>query len=109
MAVLQVPLRNDLADFKFNLPLDETFYTFRFKWNTRMANWFMDILTLDETPILEGVPVFSNFAVISRFKDIRLPPGRLYFYDTSGNASDPLRFDLGERVIMVYEDEAENG
>jgi hypothetical protein len=108
MALQEIPLRSDSPAFKFQVTLDTVEYTLQFSWNSRMSRWFFDILTSDGTAILMGQPVLVNFALIARFKDVLLPPGRIYFYDTSGLATDPDRFDLGSRVVMYYEDEAEN-
>jgi len=108
MALQEIPLRSDSAAFKFQITLDAVEYTLQFSWNSRMSSWFFDIMQNDETPIVMGQPVLVNFALMARFKDTRLPQGRLYFFDTSGDAINPDRFDLGSRVIMYYEDEAEN-
>lgn len=106
MAIREIPLRTDVANSKFNLPIEGTFYTLEFRWNSRMSNWFMDIKTLNEESILNGIPVFTNFDLIGRFKNILLPEGELLFYDTSGEATDPTRYDLGERVVLFYKEAA---
>ena len=108
MSLQEIPLRADSPAFKFQITLDAVEYTLQFSWNSRMARWFFDISTSDGTAIVMGQPVLVNFALMLRFKDTALPQGRLYFYDTSGAALDPDRFDLGSRVVMYYEDEAEN-
>lgn len=108
MAVQELPIRSDIAAYSFRVDLDSVEYTLQFSWNSRMETWFFDIMTTDETPILMGQRVFVGFPVISRFKDELLPKGRLYFFDTSGANLDPGRFDMGSRVLMIYEDEAEN-
>lgn len=104
MAISEIPLRSDTPDFKFTIQLGTRFYVLRFLWNTRTSTWSLDIYTQDEEPILLGQRIFVGFLGFKRFKDLRLPEGRIYFYDTSGKSIDPGRTDLGDRVQMFYED-----
>jgi hypothetical protein len=105
--MLEISLNSNAGAFKQKIDLEGIFYTFNFQWNSRMSIWSLDILTEAEDPIVQGLPIFVNLNVIERFKDSRLPPGKIYFLDTSGNVSNPLRFDLGQRVSMLYEESDE--
>jgi hypothetical protein len=104
MAIRELPLRSDIAAYSFRVDLEGTFYTFAFAWNSRIEGWFFDIRLEDETPIIVGQPVLVNYALAERFKDERLPQGKLFFFDTSNKSLDPNRDDLGSRVLLFYED-----
>lgn len=106
MAIVEIPLRSTIPSYKFRIPLEGIFYTFKFEWNTRMTKWMFSILTQDETPIIEGVPCITNYQFVKRFSQSNLPPGKIFLVDTSGDKIDPGRYDLGERVKMFYEENA---
>lgn len=100
--MIEIPLRNDLANFEFTIDLEDSTYRFSFLWNERTQLWSFSISEIDGTPIICGIPVFVEYQVLQRFKDIRLPPGFISFYDTSGKHLNPGRDDLGDRVKMIY-------
>lgn len=106
MSIFEIPLRSDLPSLRFSIELDSEVFVFQFNWNTRNSRWFFDILLQDDTPVIMGQPVFVNYHVLDRFKDTRLPKGKIRFYDTSGKFMDPDRRALGERVQMFYQESA---
>lgn len=105
MSVSEIPIRSDLPSYKFSIILDEISYVFQFDWNTRMNAWLMAIKDEFEEPILLGQPVLTNYDLFKRFKHRAIPRGRLYFFDTSLEYRDPERFDLGQRVILIYDND----
>lgn len=105
--MFEIPLRNDLPNFEFTFDLENDTFRFSFLWNERMQKWFFSILTSDGTAIIYRQPCFVNYLVLDRFKDERLPAGKIIFFDTSGKDIDPGRDDLGERVKMIYAESTE--
>lgn len=97
-----MPVRSDIPAYKFQIDLEGTLYTFTFRYNSRMSRWIMDIADENETTILLGVPVLTEFSLIERFKDDRLPPGAFLALDESGNQKQPAREDLGNDVKLFY-------
>lgn len=104
MANRILPAFQTLPAFSYQIDLQGTVYTLRYTFNTRMDKWTLDIRTEFEAPIVVGQPIISDWPIFERFRDTRLPPGILFAYDTSGQAIDPGRFDLGNRVQMIYQD-----
>lgn len=105
MAHLELPVERTLPSFSYQVQLDGTIYTLRYTFNDRMGKWFLDLRTEIGDPIVEGIPIVSDWDLFGRFRDDRLPPGNLFAFDTSGLSVDPGRYDLGERVSMIYEEE----
>ena len=75
----------------------------RLRWNVRAQFWTVDVLDAGKTPIVTGVAVRVQYSLLSRYRDTRLPDGKLYAIDTSGAGVDPGETDLGERVLIAYD------
>lgn len=104
MANLILPASQSLPAFSYQIELEGTTYTFRYNFNQRMDRWIFDIRTEFGDPIIAGIPLVSDWPILGRFQDERLPPGFLFAFDTSGQRVDPGRFDLGNRVQMIYQE-----
>jgi hypothetical protein len=107
MAISTIPVRSDLESYSLTIALDGTTYGFDFHWNARMGKWIFDLYDSTLSPILEDLPVYVGQFPLVRFQDARLPPGILYFFDTTGQDLDPGQDDFGTRVLMIYADESE--
>lgn len=105
MANLILPTDRALPAFSYQVQLDGTTYTLRYTFNDRMNKWFVGINTELDEVIVAPVPIVAEWPLFNRFQDQRLPPGSIFAYDTSRTNTDPERFDLGERVIMIYREE----
>ena len=106
MALLQLPLRNDVPAFTFKTDLDGTTYTFKFRYNSRLDRWVFDIQTATGDPIISGIPVLTGTSLLKRFEDDRLPEGELFVLNKENEAASPGRNDLQENVFILYEEAA---
>jgi hypothetical protein len=102
---ITLPVRSDLEAYSFVANLDGTNYLLAFRFNSRSALWAMDISTAAGTPILSGIPVQTNVALTERFRwNPAMPPGSFIPIDTSGNNGDAGRDDLGNNVVLLYQE-----
>lgn len=107
MAVKKIPLRNDSPNYDFQIALDGVVYGFEFQWNERCACWTFDLKDASGNVLVGGVQVVVNYPILSRFKQATLPPGVLFFWDSTGAGSDPQAIsDLGQRIILFYQEAA---
>lgn len=85
--------------------IDGREYQLIFSWNDRYQSWYLDILDQDSSPILYGKRLVCG-VVLGRelVGDSRIWPGKLSCVATTPDASDPGQFDLGSRVLLVYDD-----
>jgi len=104
MASVELPTRRDLPAYNYRIDLDGTTYTLYFNYNDRMGKWMVAVGDEQGAVIIGYVPIIVNWPLFNRFKDDALPPGTLAAYDSANTNLDPGRFDLGERVRMVYEE-----
>ncbi|MCK5316394.1 MAG: hypothetical protein KAJ55_00690 [Anaerolineales bacterium] len=106
MALIQLPLRNDVPSFTFQTDLDGTTFMFKFRYNSRTDRWAFDIQTANEDPIVSGIAVLTGTSLLERFSDSRLPIGELFVLNKEDETASPGRNDLQENVFILYEEAA---
>ena len=104
MAIIQLPLRNDVPAFTFQTDLDSVTYIFKFRYNSRNDRWAFDIQTANGDPIISGIPVLTGTSLLKRFEDDRLPDGGLFVLNKEDEDISPGRNDLQENVFILYEE-----
>lgn len=103
MSLLQkIQLLSDSSDQTFNIELGGNPYILRVLWNERYGYFSLSINTADDSPILTNIKMVKNYDLTSRFKDLRLPVGGLYFVHEKGN-SDRCGYDeIGINYNLYY-------
>jgi hypothetical protein len=103
---------------EFETELDGTRVTFIFRWNPRADNmdvtgadtegaWFFDLLDEQKEPLIYGVRVSTGVPLARWLRHPLTRFGAIIAADTSGRFVDPGRFDLGQRVQLLYYTEDE--
>jgi hypothetical protein len=82
--------------------LDGTLYRFKVNWNERGQFWTIGIYQPDDTPIVAGVKIVSNYSLFTRYPDPLLPPQNIYCIDSTGSGEEPGADNLGNDFIIVY-------
>lgn len=98
----ELPTRNDLPAFSYLIELEGGQFLLSYNFNQRMDRWLFSIATSTEIPILSNIVMIANTPLTAQYTDPRLPSGNFIAFDTSGTNTDPGRFDLGDRVVMVF-------
>jgi hypothetical protein len=101
MALITIPLRNDIPDYEFKVDLDGTTYTLTIRYNTRLATWIMDLKTEQDESIVLGVPLLLGTILLERFPDSRVPPGDLFLINIEDETAEATRDNLGENVLLL--------
>lgn len=104
MAILQIPVANNLDAYSFSVILEQITYFFEFKYNGRRKRWLMDIYDQDKVPLIYGMPMLTNVDVLGQYSQEELPPGNFLVFDLSGLNKNPEQFDLGDTVLLLYEE-----
>lgn len=102
MAILQIPVRNDAAFYRFQITLEAAVYLLEFRFNTRLDRWLMNILSEAEEPILMGIPVLTNLPLTSSFEVPGKPPGTFFCIDETGQNRNPDRESFGVDIKLLY-------
>ena len=106
MAILQLPVTSDSANYEFKTTLDDVVYSFSFRFNTRMGRWIMDVKTEDGINLVLGLPLLIGVKLLNQFADIRLPQGDLFMINLEDEFVDCGRNDLGENCLLLYNEAA---
>ena len=102
--ILQIPVRSDIPAYEFQITLEDTPYRLSFRFNARSARWTMDIKDQAGVSILCGIVILVGSDLSSRFRAVGGPPGRFFAVDSSGQDLPPTQADLGNRVLLYYEE-----
>lgn len=107
MAIFQLPIRNDLPAYDFQVELDGVLFTLGFSFNARANYWVMDIFDSNDNPILVGIRVITGWLLSDRFVMEGLPAGDFFIFDSSGKSEDPTMNDFSITKLLMYADAAE--
>ena len=88
--------------------LDGVDYLLDFRYNDRENSWRFSIALTDNTPLATGIKIVTNYPLLQKYADDRLPAGEI-FCITSGDDSNPAQNDLGigKRCLLVYYSKSE--
>ena len=107
MAILEIPIQNNLLAFKELVTLEGTVYVLNFYFNQRQNLWLMDILDENENPQLSGVLIQTNVPQTIHLKHQNIPQGTFLPFDIQGASKEADTEDFGIRIKLLYE-ETEN-
>ena len=83
--------------------LDGVPFVLRLQWSARGQVWYLAILDETEAPLVAGLAVRNNVALLLPFKaDARLPQGELMAVAAHDAWRDAGKDELGGRVALSY-------
>jgi hypothetical protein len=104
--MLRIPILLDDPAFTYAINIDGSSYRLTFTYNERTNDWHLDIAEENGTAILSGIRLVTDWRLLGRSRDQRLPPGMLLCLSLDPNDNSAPRLeDLGRRVRLVYYDE----
>ena len=77
-------------------------FFFRFMYNYREEKWYMSIYDAANDLLASGIKMVNNWSLLSKYADPRMPKGELWTVDVSGGYAEPERYDMGDRVKLVF-------
>jgi hypothetical protein len=103
--LLTIPVVEGRAHTTQRINLDGRVYTLVMKWNEGQETWYLSLYDSEESPIVQGLRIVSNWPLLRYYHfDTRTPPGELYAQDLTGDGSPPGfdDFGIGKRVELTY-------
>jgi hypothetical protein len=104
MSLLQIPVTSEFPNTELSVDLELITYILKFNFNSRTSLWYMTISQEDGTPLVVGVPIFTDVDIMIQYKNPDLPPGIFMAFDTEDLSADAGRDDLGNRVKLLYQE-----
>ena len=103
MATLEIPVRTNTANYRFNIDLERVNYIFEFTLNERWNMWMLKIFDNEENLLLSGIPMQVAVGLTTRFSIPNFFPGFLFILDTEGTTEDMENIgDFGTRFKLTY-------
>jgi hypothetical protein len=102
MGVVEIPVRNDAAAYRFQLPLEGRIYFFAFRFNTRMGRWIMDIENEAQEALILGIPILAGSSLLDGYTSTGLPPGAFVAIDEANKGRHPDRENFGIDLKLYY-------
>lgn len=110
MKLLEVFSLSAYADkytrWKMFVDLSGVRYQLYISWNTRMENWYMTILDVNDRILLGGLRLVPNVLLFEKYRASvpELPIGDLVIFDREGKveADEITRRNLGTRFDLSY-------
>ena len=110
MAVLVIPTETgpDVPPSVQTLTLDGISYQFTLKWNERASAWFLDIADANGAALASGLRVCNAGLPVNSlvYLQANLPAGGIYAIANASPTMDATAEDLGNRVLLCYEEAA---
>jgi len=102
--VQTIPAKNDLPWYKFKIALSGIIYTCRFRFNTRMNRWMIDLCDSAENEIINGLPLLISRNITGQFVIAGLPTGVIFVTDDTGQDQQPTRYSFNQDKTLFYVD-----
>ncbi len=108
MAVVVLPIPQDLSAWTQRTTLDGVDYQLDFAWNGRVGAWYLSISDTSGNALALGLKLVSNRPLLSRFRHISgLPAGEIFAANLAADTPYAGYTDLGQTVELTYYDAAE--
>lgn len=105
MTLFTVPARNDLPWYNFKITLSGAVFFLRFRYNTRMARWILDVVDPSGNDVLVGIPLLINRSLYGQYTGINgLPVGQAFCTDDTNQDTQPTLLSFGTDHSLVYAD-----
>lgn len=99
--ILRIPTPRNRPYLSQRVQLEGREYSFFFHWSQLESAWYLDLATVEEEPLINGIKLLTNVNLLRRSSDPRLPPGLLFVVDLVSNR-DPDYFTLGNQIPLYY-------
>lgn len=105
--IKEMPLSNDVQNYKFTIKLLGTLYTIRIKYNYRMSRWFFDLRTVDDEAIVAGLPLVLGCDILQNYRSkTDVPAGVLVMenYKETNTEIDKTALGVDGFLNFIYDD-----
>lgn len=103
MNIYSIPVNFSSPDFTEQIDMDGVTYGLHFTYNERTDRFSMEIQDQLGNPLVSGVAVVTNWALLDRFKTPGLPVGTLFTMDVTGGNTEPSAVTFGNTVLLCYQ------
>jgi hypothetical protein len=106
MAAVVIPIDSTLGKQSFTTILDGIELDFELLNNSRGDYWTMNIYSSAGDLLAAGVRLVTNWPLMLRNTDERLPPGQMMLIDMTGAGTEANYDALGTTHVLMYQEAA---
>lgn len=103
MALLTIPLQNDIGNFNERLTLDGVDFVLDFQYNGRLDRWFMSIKDADEVVLIDRIKVNKDVNWFLQFNYKEIPQGDMIAFNFE-DAEEPNLENFSGSVNILYQE-----
>ena len=112
MAILRIPVAQEVPVYQQRTTLDGVDYFLRFDWNARSETWFFQLFDADNVKLTGMIRVVIGVPLLRlHHATPGVPPGDIVAIDTGALIGEgqtrPTFDDIGTRVRLLYLEESE--
>lgn len=89
MALLKMPLNQNLPWYSFTATLDAASYQFELAYNVRSGRWSLNLQDVTGAPIASGLTLLNGIDLLAYLRYLPVPPGILMVLNDTGAADEP--------------------
>ena len=108
MAVVSIPTRTDLLEYREQITLDGILFRLLFKYNTRDDFWYVDLRDASDVPIKVGIKLLTGFSLLRLVADTNIrPSGTCVMLDPTDEDKEAGQLTLGVDASLLYVEETD--
>lgn len=107
MAVSIIPTDAQQIAFRQTMTLNNVILNLRFYFNSRSQRWKIDILDVDNEPLILGRTMNLGLDIYNRFVLEDLPSGFLTTINLRTRTAEATLTNLGKDVLLLFDDQVE--
>jgi hypothetical protein len=102
--IVEIPTRSDLDRYSLTVDLEGTEYRLLFAYNSRDGHWYLSVELADGTRLVSGTAIVADAPILPRWTwNASLPAdGYLMAVDATGEGEEPTKYDLGDRIKLLW-------
>ena len=98
-----IPFNASDGNQEFEITLSGVVFKLKFKVNSRLDRWVMDIYNSEDVELLMGVVMVLGVDFLKQYQDVRLPTGQLYLVNSENATVEATIETLGDNIKLYYE------
>jgi hypothetical protein len=89
MALLKMPLSQNLPWYSFTSTLDNATYQFELSYNDRSGRWNLSLQDVTGADIVSGLVLLNGIDLLAYVRHLAVPPGILMVLNDTGADDEP--------------------
>jgi hypothetical protein len=99
---ITLPIDSSAEFYRVETAIENETFIFEVNWNTRDSAWYISLLDANENYLLSGMRINARNELVHLNPRQTGPGGAILVFDSAGEGGAPGRYDLGDKVELIY-------